>query len=183
MKVSAGQLTVLAFAAATAAALALRPPAPDDGAAPESAASDGEEWYGPREVRIMAKHLVAGEAAAGRRPLAEAAALFGALDRLPPAAPDPASVPPYGGRRGDGERLCRQVIDWAAPLPGRPAPPGAAETVTRLEREFEALRRAGPVRLPDPDTLESVEALLARTKEALTPAERRAVLGRRGDGR
>ena len=74
-------------------------------------------------------------------------------------------------------RLCRRVIDRAAPLLAHEA--AAAAAAARLEAEFRALRLPGPVRLPDVPP-GGVEALLERAAAALPPVERRAVSGPRG---
>ena len=134
-------------------------------------------------MRILAKDLVAGEVAAGRRSLFEAAALFGALNRLPPEAmplslTDSKAGGPRLPARTDEARLCRQVIVWVpAVLKGWPA--DEAKSVTaRLEREFwEELRERGVIRLPDPHSLEPVEVLLARARGAWELRRGRGILG------
>jgi hypothetical protein len=174
MKVSPIQCAVLALAGAVALTCALRPPAPEDGPLPDSV-TVGEEWYGPWEVRILAKQLVAQEAAAGARSLVEAAALFRELDRLPPACSNHFLPPRIDRVRTEEERLCRQVVFWVG---DRLAPEAPAGAVARLDAELRTeLQRPNGPRLPDPATLESVESLLARTRASLTDAQRRAVFG------
>jgi hypothetical protein len=110
-------------------------------------------------LRLLAKGRLTREVAAGRRPLLEAAALFRALDRRPPAPADPAGMPAGSAGVLTAEaRWCRQVLTWVAALPGPAAP--AEAVVARLEAEFAALRRRGPIRLPDPSRLESADSLL-----------------------
>jgi hypothetical protein len=158
MTVRSAQCLVLALAGASAAVVLGRLPAPPGG--PLETRHMVRLGGGlPRTtlLRPVAKDLVAREAAAGRRSLAEAAALFGALDRLPPAL-SPAAPAPPGGRpewdecRTDEERLCWRVIDRATELLEREAPAGAPAAVARLAAEFRALRRGGTIRLPELDT-------------------------------
>jgi hypothetical protein len=177
MNVSPRPGTVLALAGAAAIAFALRLPTPDYGPVPESAAV-AEEWYGPREVRILAKHVVAREAAAGTRSLVEAAALFRELDRLPPAAPDPSSVPPYRGWRSEEERLCRQVMAFARQVL-HDDPPARDRAEARLAGQLqEELRNPGAIRRPDPAELEPLAELLERARAEQPGARHRTLLGR-----
>src|SRR5262245_32853045 len=128
-------------------------PRPGTGPGPEESPEARQEAVA---LRIFAKDLVASEVAAGRRSLFEAAALFGALNRVPPQASalslmDSKAGGPRVPARTDEERLCRQVIVWAPTvLTGWPA--DEARSVTdRLEAEFwEELRERGVIRLPDP---------------------------------
>src|SRR5262249_45611966 len=144
-------------------------PRPGTGPRPEESLEARQEAVA---LRIFAKDLVAGEGAAGRRSLFEAAALFGALNRLPPQARalslmDSKAGGPRLPARTDEERLCRQVIFWV-PAVLKGWPPDEAKSVTaRLEAEFwEELRERGVIRLPDPHSLESVERLVARARGA-----------------
>jgi hypothetical protein len=119
--------------------------------------------------RVFAKDLVARELIAGKRSLFEAAALFGALNRLPPEARDLPDLDELSGgqrapARSGEERLCRQVIAWVpGVLRGRP---GEAKDVTdRLEAELsEELRERGVIRLPRASSVGPVEDLMARAR-------------------
>jgi hypothetical protein len=137
-------------------AVLVRRPDPEPTAAPTATAE-------ARALHLWAKLQLARDVAASRRNLMEAAALFGALERRPPAPlpvlePDPA-VPA-------AERLCVEVIDWVArQLSERPAERMAA--VARLEAELRQARdQPGGVRLPDPDAGQ-LEDLLDRTRARL----------------
>ena len=123
--------------------------------------------------RILAKQRIAREVTAGTRPLAEAAALFRELNRVPPALVAPL-VDPNSPGHTEEERLCRQVISYVA-SPGREcSPTAAAAAVTRLESELrEELRRHGAVRLPEPAGLPSAAELLMQARLGMTEAERR----------
>ncbi len=135
-------------------------------------------------LRVLAKRLIAREVAEGRRPLAEAAALFAALNRLPPGTPAsvPLSAPPPAGLPGDTEagRLCQQVAAFlGVALEDRP-PGEVAAAVARLEREFrEAVYRRGEMRLPDPSSLPPVRDLLDRVRRGMTASERQALFSAR----
>ena len=124
-------------------------------------------------LRLLAKRRIAYEAAASRRSLVEAAALFRELNRLPPAAPDLAlgdwdetllRVPV----RTDEERLCRQVVEWVyRVLRSEVSPESAAEAVERLEAEWqEVLRRHGAIRLPDSAVQPPVQELLEAARSS-----------------
>jgi hypothetical protein len=118
-------------------------------------------------LRAIAKWLVARDAAAGRRTLVEAAALFRELNRLPPAAAtsewfeDP---PPPVPLDTEEERLCAHVLAHVhIALRGDPAAQAAA--VARLAAEFrEEVRRRGAIRLPDPSALTPVSEVLERAR-------------------
>jgi hypothetical protein len=121
-------------------------------------------------LRPPAKILLARDVAAGRLSLAEAAALFGALDQLPPRPPD--------ARPADGdtalsvieENLCRQVIERVEYVLCADQPPEEVRpVVARLEEDFGHLREHGPIQLPDPSTLVSVPELLKRVQGTLPP--------------
>ena len=135
-------------------------------------------------LRLVAKRLIAREAADGRRSLVEAAALFGALNRLPPEptlAPPPLAHPltQLPGRT-DEELLCQHVIASAGAVLHDESPGEVEEAVARLEAEFwEELHRHGALRLPDPSGLPSAHELLEQARKAMTPAERKALFGGR----
>ena len=134
-------------------------------------------------LRVNAKKLIAREVAAGRRSLVEAAALFGALNRLPPRSTDLARQDLHHDwalrvpARTEEERLCRQVVEWVDGLRRSESPESVAATVARLTAEFrEELRRHGAIRLPDPSSLPSAKELLDQARKAMTEVERKAIL-------
>jgi hypothetical protein len=144
---------ILAVIVTGVAALALtrRPAAPDvPHPAEVGAAGDASREV---QLRIFAKVLVADEVAAGRRSLPEAAALFAALNRLPPG---PVADPHLPFRtwsrhlpdRTAEQQLCLQVIGYVAMADTKDAAAIAA-AVARLEEVFAGeLRRYGVIRLP-----------------------------------
>jgi hypothetical protein len=152
-------------------------PAPRAGL--EFDAADG----GPPTIptfRLYAKRLVAGDVVDGRRTLPEAAALFGMLDRLPPASRLPATLPPLNQldqsiplpANSEAERLCWHVYSWARAVAREHGPARERTVLARLERQFrEQLRAHGEIRLPDPASVEDVSALLARIGATLTPPQ------------
>jgi RNA polymerase sigma factor (TIGR02999 family) len=125
--------------------------------------------------RADVRGRLAHEVVDGRRSLLEAAALFGELNRLPPAMDimrarfySPVAIP----ADAEEERLCRQVVEHVrAVLEEEPV--RAAAATARLEAEFFAeLRAHGAIRLPDPSALEPVEGCWRRagfTPEAASP--------------
>jgi hypothetical protein len=133
-------------------------------------------------LRVFAKRLIADDVAAGRRSLVEAAAMFGVLNRLPPALPD---YPPAGVTNPDipiptstaDERLCWQVVSWVRSVLA-PRPREADAAAARLAAEFRGVLRSGGVlRLPDPSSLESPAALMDRAREAQVAARRPPLVG------
>jgi hypothetical protein len=171
MTVMLRKLLALTLAGFLAFALLGRPPGPE---APPPPAGEAEPLPEIVASRLIAKGQIAEDVAAGRRSLVEAAALFGALNRLPPLAPDPALrewyPPPLRVPiRTDEERLCQQVADWVTRRFWEKGPAREAEVVVRLEAEFREERRAhGAIRLPDPSALTPVQELLdaARARRA-----------------
>jgi hypothetical protein len=126
-------------------------------------------------LRIFAKRHIAREAAAGRRSLVEAAALYGELNRLPPAGRLVNS--PYLSGNTEAEWLCRQVIAFAT----RSGPDWESEstraTRARLEAELQReVAHDGTVRLPDPAAMPAAADLLEEARARLTEAERKAFL-------
>jgi hypothetical protein len=173
--------TILAVALAVALPVAFcrRPPAPDPAAEPVIGGAVGEAVPEVVALRVLAKGLLARDAAAGRRSLFEAAALFRALDRRPPEPAQPTGFDPTLRIPADTEegRLCRQVLA-AVRAELAAEPDRAAAAVARLKAEFaQELRARGAVRLPDPSSLESVEGLLRRARATLSEQQRRAILG------
>jgi hypothetical protein len=157
-------------------------PDPAEGITPPETEALAEGFPETVVLRVAAKRQIAREVAAGRRSLVEAAALFGALNRLPPetarlslsdAYPSPLSAP----AQTEDERLCRQVIEWVDYMLRTESDERAAAGVARLNEEFqENLRRHGTVRLPDPSALPPAQEILAWVRGALTEAERRALV-------
>jgi hypothetical protein len=117
-------------------------------------------------LRILSKEQIAWEVAAGRRSLVEAAALFGALNRVVPAAPGLVTHDNYYSDlqvpvRTDEERLCQQVVDWVAGILQRERPGQTQGVVARLTAEFHwERRRHGAIRLPDPATVPGAAEIL-----------------------
>jgi hypothetical protein len=129
---------------------------------------------------VEAKDQLARDAAAGRRSLVEAAALFRALDDRRPAAPappcaDPTDLPLRVPADTAAGRYCRQVVLYAHAILKNEAPGLAAAAVARLEAEFGAgVRVHGAIRLPDAAAVEPVEELLRQARAAVAERERRA---------
>jgi hypothetical protein len=115
-------------------------------------------------LRIAVKTRLIAELAAGQRSLFETAALFDALDGLP-GAPLPLTV--QDSNLPAPERACRHVIEWVeSQFDG----PDGDATVTRLKSELRIAReQSGGFVLPDPNSVESIERLLAAARE-MVPA-------------
>jgi hypothetical protein len=130
-------------------------------------------------LRHFAKRHLAQEAAAGVRPLTEAAALFGELNRVPPEL-IVMDHPTLRGR-SEGERLCRQVIAYARGLGWPETVPSSA--AARMEAELDQeLARYGTLRLPDPAGLPAATDLLDQARARLTKAQFRALFSDPHDG-
>jgi hypothetical protein len=181
MKVPPTKLLVLVLAAGGLAATF--GPYPGDPASPEMPAGDRAiiPVLPPHvPLRLFAKAMVADDAAAGRLSLVEAAALFAALNRLPPVLPHDRNLLKHRAwsrhlpDHTEEERLCLQVIGYAFIWLNDHRPDGAvaAAAVVRLEREFAVeLRHDGGIRLPDvpPGT---AEALMNRARGTAEAASR-----------
>jgi hypothetical protein len=135
-----------------------------------------EGWPEIARPRWVAKDKLASEAAAGRRPLLEAAAMFAALDRLPPAAfqADADALKPLPiPVRTDAGRHCAQVIHHARVALKEDAVRLAAAEA-RLVAEFEdALLAHGAIRLPDESTLEPAEDLIRQARAWIAEQDER----------
>lgn len=124
-------------------------------------------------LRPLAKCCIAHDVIEGRFSLLEAAALFGALNRIPPHAPNPSLLDLHPSplslpARTDEERLCRHVVEYVGWELGK-EPDRAAVAVRRLEAEFtDELCRNGFIQLPDPASLVPVQKLLDEAKVELT---------------
>jgi hypothetical protein len=165
--------TLAAAAAAIVLCWYVAEPAPPDPLTWDEASEPIPETY---QLRVVAKRQIAREVAAGRWQLLEAASLFRALDRQPPA-----TYPPYRRDlpwRTEEEWYCRNVILFVANLENNR--PGAAVAAARLEDELRGeMDRDGGVRLPDPaglptpfELLERARAWMAEERRAITPARR-----------
>jgi hypothetical protein len=149
------------------------PPAAADGTARSNALAEAVD------LRNLARAQLAREAAAGRRPLLEAAALYRELNRLTPRAAPPRFVAPRDPLADlpletEEALLCRQVVLYADAIfreEGRDQEATAA--VARLAAEFHAeLRSHGTIRLPDPPPGEPVEELLRQARARLAEQQR-----------
>jgi hypothetical protein len=135
-------------------------------------------WPNRLAVYVVMDWL-ARDAAAGRRPLAEVAALFRALGEWQPAVAPPSTIdaadPPVCiPADTEAERLCRQVALYAHAALWVEAPERAAEAVTRLEAEyFAAVEADGEFRLPEPPPVTAVEELLRQARAWIAEQERR----------
>jgi hypothetical protein len=175
-------LTAVLAAAAAAAVLCNRagpparpvPPPGDAGAAP------GENWPDPEirqcTVRAAARRIVARGVIAGRVSPAEAAAVFAALNELPPRSPfGPLPAEP-GGERGENLHLGLQVVRWVAVVAEEEYPDGPGELATATEC---AVRCGGVVELPTVggpalrELWEAAAAAAAQRSGPVGPATRR----------
>ena len=104
-------------------------------------------------ARLTAKRQLAREVAAGTRSLFETAALFAALNQLPPALPEASpmhtnDLVPLPTRTPE-ERLCWQVASWVNGL-DTDRRRGPSPAVLRLAEEVRSeLRAHGTLRLPE----------------------------------
>jgi hypothetical protein len=172
-------LTLFAVGAASLTFILGRcPPESDESLQPLPSEAEGKAVPEILVLRIGAKKDIVDEVIAGRLSLVQAAALFGALNQLPPESVKPSlsDLDPSRLRflaHSDEDRLCQQVVRWVSwELAGEPDRREA--TVARLEAEFKAaLRKEGTVRLPDPLTLVPVQKLLEQAREELqrSPSE------------
>ncbi len=177
-------LAVVALGAATLIFI-LSPclPDADEPFQPLSSEAQGQALPEILPLRIGAKHQIVGDVIAGRLTLVQAAALFGALNQLPPESMQPSLSDLCPSRlrfpaHTDEERLCQQVVQWVS-FELADEQDRLEATVGRLEAEFkEALHKEGTVRLPDPLTLVPVQKLLAQTRAELT--DRGVIVPRRG---
>jgi hypothetical protein len=147
---------------------------------PASASADRDDSHAATikriQLRIRAKEQLVEDLAAGKRTLLQTAALFRELDRIPPAVsrPDPVIDPPIRLENPtEDEWQCLWVLAYTRTLLQVTHPDREVSVTDRLVKEFEVERRdRGTVRLPDPQPLGSVSAILARSREDLE-ADRR----------
>ena len=184
MKAVPYKFLAVLIAVALPVAFCRRAPGPDAPPGPARIEVLEEGQPETAALRVIAKEQIARAAAAGRRSLVESAALFGALNRLPPAVAEPppgwydSSLPIPADTEAD--RLCRQVVAWVR-VALHDEPDRAAAAVARLEAEyFEELCERGAVRLPDPSSLTPVQELLEQARTGTTEPPRRAVPGAGG---
>jgi hypothetical protein len=179
MRVSPRKFLAVAIAVALPVVYCRHPAGPDELLPPGEAEPPAPAWPDLLDATV-ARSLIARDAAAGRRTLLEAAALFRELNQLPPAVSAPAHADPNSPpltipRDTEEARLCRQVILYAHFALRSVAPGREDAAVARLEAEFFAeLRAHGAVRLPDPSALEPVEELLQQARLWIAEHEPRA---------
>jgi hypothetical protein len=122
-------------------------------------------------LRIAAKSHIVDKVITGRLSLVQAAALFGALNRLPPqslkASPSDLSAFHRFPAHTDEERLCQQVVQWVGAELAHDEDRREA-TLVCLEAEFKEGRKEGTVQLPDLLTLVSVQKLLEQVRKQPT---------------
>jgi hypothetical protein len=185
MRVSQRKTLAVGLVAALGVFCLGRPPAVTESILPAGTEILTEGVSETAVLRPLAKRLLAREIADGRRSLVEAAALFGALNRLPPETPELALLDDNHWALSDpvhseDERLCRQVIQWVEALRITDSPEYADAAVARLIAEFrEERRRHGAIRLPDPSPPVPVHELLEQARATMTDSERQNLFGSR----
>ena len=167
-------LAVAATVAAVFAPHSPEPVQPDKPSAIESVAGPVPDTVA---LRGWAKYQIAGEVAAGRRRLLDAAALYCELNQLPPVVnlslQDADNAPWRDPVRTNEEMLCRQVMTWVEQQLIREAPDGVGRVLDRLEAEFrEALREQGAIRLPGRPSPSAVREVLEQARARMTAAQR-----------
>lgn len=114
-------------------------------------------------LRTTAKYQIARNVIAGQLSLVQAAALFGALNQVPPQT---ASWHFRFPGATDEERLCRQVLEYVHWELDK-APDRGDAILARFEADLNQELRTGAIRLPDLLTLVPVEKLLAQARVEL----------------
>jgi hypothetical protein len=133
-------------------------------------------------LRIVAKYRVVRDVIAGRFSLLEGAALFGALNRMPPQSASLSLLDRQSPRLGfhphtNEERLCRQVMEFVVHELAE-EPDRQKTALARLQAEFRAeLRMQRNIQLPDPSRLFSVEELLEEARADLAEQRHSAIQG------
>jgi hypothetical protein len=172
---------VFSIALAAAGLALLKPPTPGpiDASGPELVDPKVARPF-PEAMQLSsyARNLLIEEVIDGRRSLVSAATLFRELDLRNGQVWDRPWIRLAEGTcrlpgRTPAERLCRQVEIRLRETLGQD--PGRRDAVlARLEGEFrDAHRVDGDICLPGPETLESVEHLLARARASMTDRQRR----------
>jgi hypothetical protein len=164
---------ILAVSLAGSLAVVFCRPAPGPVDIEPPAEPPADTW--PDRLAVyVAREQVARAAAAGRRSLAEAAALFRALAGGGPAAADAGMPPLRIPADTEAGRLCRQVVLCADAALRYDGPGVVDEAVDCLEAEyFAAVGADGVFPLPDAATVEPVEAVLQRARAWIAEQERR----------
>ena len=159
-------LAVSALAASLTFILDPCPPESDGAVQPLPSEAKGQAVPEILALRIGAKNHIADEVIAGRLSLVQAAALFGALNPIPPQC-EMASWSFCFPAATEEELLCRQVLHWVGWALAEEQDRREA-TLARLEAELmEELGTGRTVRLPDPLTLVPVQKLLQQAREEL----------------
>jgi hypothetical protein len=164
---------VLALIALVAASLTYvlgpRPAESDQSCQPASSEAKRQVLPETLALRIAAKSHIAEKVIDGRLSLAQAAALFGALNRLEPQSlktrSDTYALRDRFPAHTEEERLCRQVVQWVSAELANEHDRQEA-TLARLEDEFKEFKQ-GMVQLPDAGTLVPVHKLLEQAREKL----------------
>jgi hypothetical protein len=131
-----------------------------------------ESWSAVVPLRLVSKELIARDVAAGRLSLFAAAAMFRALDQLPPQGFDLARLDDLGHDPAipadtADERFCRSVLSHVRVALSNTATETADAIVTRLTAEYVAERNSqGAIRLSDQDGA-AVNDLLERAQRVL----------------
>ena len=174
MRVSPHKFLAVLLAACPVVVFVRCPAEPDEPVAAAEGAARPNEPAEAVDLRNLARARLAREAAAGRRPLRVAAALYRELNRLPPPAAPPRLVGPHGPLADlpletEEALLCRQVVIYAGAVLREEGCDREAEAAeARLAAEFDAeLRARGELRLPDPLPGEPVEDLLRQARARL----------------
>jgi hypothetical protein len=158
-------IAVLGFAVSISIILNHSPSEPEEPEEPLSSAAE-RQAFEVVLLRTTAKYRIARDVIAGRLSLFEAAALFGALNRVPPQWQSAS----YRFRfpEDTDELLCRQVLGYVScELDVGPDRRDAA--MVRLEVDFNGeLPNNGATRLPNLLTLVPVEKLLTQARDELT---------------
>jgi uncharacterized NAD(P)/FAD-binding protein YdhS len=183
VKAAPHKFLAVVIAVALSAVFCHRAPSPDESIEPFSPELSAPAPDGVG-LRSEAKRIIACEVASGQWSLVETAALFGALNRLSPMAPELSlqDNPPFSWVLSDPvhteeERLCRQVVQWVDVLRRTESPEYVDAAVARLTAQFrQELQTRGAIRLPDPSSLESFENLLNRARASLSQSQRRAAV-------
>jgi hypothetical protein len=158
------------------------PPEPEEPVSPLVYEVEGPSLSQLIALRIVAKSRITRDVIAGRLSLVAAAALFGALNRLPPQA-TPLAPADWSGSllgapaRTEEERLCWQVVEYVRWTLVE-EPDRAEDTVVRLNADFKReLDKKGSIHLPDPSAIVSVQELLKQARAQLTETQRGAHRG------
>jgi hypothetical protein len=170
----------LTLVGAVAVICCRHPPEPAEPDWPPPAESPATLITETAVVRLRAKKQIALDVAAGRRTLVEAAALFRALNRLPPETTEPTGPdnPTHPWVLTDPvhteeEQMCREVVEWVYSSLGGESEELAKSAVARLTADFRnELRRHGAIRFPDPSAVTLPPEILDQAERAFAKARR-----------